>query len=129
VAIGFCDVHFRHLNTLIPPSRTSSTMDAAKASQVHRTLQDYASSSQMSVEMNLCLFNTSASLQLEGLYYGSPSAFNEPIEPFAYALGCVSWSMQTMDWIQSLSNYAYMSFFYFTIVPGTSYSSAGRKMT
>lgn len=90
-------------------SYTISGWNAAKGSQVHKALQDYASSTSMPAEMNLRLFITSASLQLEGLYYGSPSQFNAAIAPFSSAIGGASWSTQTMGWLASLSNYAYMS--------------------
>lgn len=90
-------------------SYTISGWSASKASQVHKALQDYASSTKMPAEMNLRLFVTSGSLQLEGLYYGSASQFNSAIAPFSSAIGGASWSTQTMGWIDALHNYAYMS--------------------
>jgi hypothetical protein len=76
---------------------------------VHKALQDYAASDKMPAEMNLRLFVTSASLQLEGLYYGSPSQFNSAIAPFSSAIGGASWTTQTSSWLDALSHYAYMS--------------------
>ena len=82
---------------------------ATKAAQVHSALQSYAAGSQMPAEMNLRLFVTASTLQLEGLYYGSVSAFNSAIQPLSNAIGGLSWSTSTQGWIQSLNSYAYMS--------------------
>jgi FAD/FMN-containing dehydrogenase len=112
---GFGVITQYRFNTFAAPSSntvfsyTISGWNAAKASQVHKALQDYTSSTQMPAEMNLRLFVTQSSLQLEGLYWGSQSAFQSAIAPFSQAIGGASWQTSTQGWLQALNNYAYMS--------------------
>jgi FAD/FMN-containing dehydrogenase len=90
-------------------SYTISGWGQAQAIKVHAALQAYTASTKMPAEMNLRLFVTAGSLQLEGLYYGSQSAFQSAIAPFSQAIGGASWQTSTQGWIQSLNTYAYMS--------------------
>ncbi|TVY84607.1 FAD-linked oxidoreductase azaL [Lachnellula suecica] len=71
-------------------------------------LQNYANTT-MPAEMNMRMFITSGGLQLEGIYYGSQSAFQAAISPILSQVGNPYGSTSTMGWIQGLSNYAYMS--------------------
>lgn len=55
------------------------------------------------------LFISPGSFNLEGIYYGSQSAFNAAVQPLLSKLGIGYGQVQTMDWIAGLSNFAYMS--------------------
>jgi len=55
------------------------------------------------------LFINPQGVQLEGVYYGSQSAFQSAIAPLLSKIGNPSGSISNMGWIQALNNYAYGS--------------------
>lgn len=71
-------------------------------------LQNYANTT-MPAEMNMRVFISPGGVQLEGVYYGSQSAFQSAISPLLSKIGNPGGSSSNMGWIQALSNYAYMS--------------------
>lgn len=71
-------------------------------------LQNYANTT-MPAEMNMRVFISPGGVQLEGVYYGSQSAFQSAISPLLSKIGNPGGSGSNMGWIQALNNYAYMS--------------------
>lgn len=90
-------------------SYTINPSSASQAAKIHSALQAYANSTTMPAEMNMRLFVSPGSFNLEGVYYGSQSAFKSAVQPLLTQLGISYGQVQTMDWIAGLSNYAYMS--------------------
>lgn len=95
-------------NSNIVFSYTTNPSSAAQAAKIHSALQSYANSTAMPNEMNLRLFVSPGSFNLEGVFYGSQSAFNSAIQPLLSQLGLSYGQVSTQGWIQGLSNYAYM---------------------
>jgi hypothetical protein len=95
-------------NSNIVYSYTINPSSAAQAAKIHSALQSYANSTAMPLEMNMRLFISPGSFNLEGIFYGSQSAFQSAIQPLLNTLGISYGQVQTMGWIQGLSNYAYM---------------------
>ncbi|KAH8654525.1 hypothetical protein BGZ60DRAFT_418700 [Tricladium varicosporioides] len=71
--------------------------------------QDYSNSTACPAEMNLRIFINSQSVSLQGVYFGSQSAFQSAIAPLLSKVGNPSGNVQSMDYIGMLNNYAYMS--------------------
>lgn len=80
----------------------------ASAKSAYMALQTYANTT-MPAEMNMRVFISPGGVQLEGVYYGTQSAFQAAISPLLSKIGNPSGSSSTMGWIQGLNNYAYMS--------------------
>ncbi|KUJ24620.1 FAD-binding domain-containing protein [Mollisia scopiformis] len=90
-------------------SYTINPSSASQAAKIHSALQSYANSTSMPAEMNMRLFISPGSFNLEGIYYGSQSAFQSAVSPLLSQLGIGYGQVQTMGWIAGLSNFAYMS--------------------
>lgn len=83
----------------------------AAAKTAHAALQAYANSSTMPSAMNMRAYVTSYGTTLEGTYYGDTATFQTLIKPVLTSLGAGNayGSVQTQDWITSLTTYAYGS--------------------
>lgn len=102
-----------HFQTFAAPSNNivysyNLNWNAASAKAAYLALQDYANTT-MPLEMNMRVFISPGGVQLEGVYYGSQSAFQAAISPILSKIGNPYGSSSTMGWIQALNNYAYMS--------------------
>jgi FAD/FMN-containing dehydrogenase len=83
--------------------------DEAQAVTALTALQDYANSSSIPAEMNMRLAIGPYSTKLGGVFYGTQAAFQSAIAPLVTKIGSPQLSsVQDMDWIGMLNNFAYM---------------------